>query len=70
METGDRVQQVQFQILAKEAFSAKVAFEDGPKGSEGGSSHCGSAVANPTSIHKDSDSIPGLARWVEDPMLL
>ena len=27
-----------------------------------GSSHCGSAVTNPTSIHKDMGLIPGLAQ--------
>ena len=30
------------------------------------SSHCGLAETNPTSIHEDSDSIPGLTWWVED----
>ena len=25
---------------------------------------------NPTSIHKDVDSIPGLTQWVKDPALL
>ena len=34
-----------------------------------GSSHLGSAVMNPTSIHEDTDKIPGLAQWVKDPAL-
>ena len=32
------------------------------------SSHCGSAVMNPTSVHEDADLIPGLAEWVRDPV--
>ena len=27
-------------------------------------------VKNPTSIHKDTSSIPGLVQWVKDPTLL
>ena len=35
-----------------------------------GSSYCGATETNPTSSHEDSGSIPGLAQWVKDPVLL
>ena len=33
------------------------------------SSHCGSVIMNPTSIHEVVGSIPALAQWVKDPAL-
>ena len=35
-----------------------------------GSSHWGSVVTNPTSIHEDMGLIPDIAQWLKDPVLL
>ena len=36
------------------------------KGVGCGSSHFGTAEKNPTSIHEDVGSIPGLPQWIKD----
>ena len=36
---------------------------------ETGSSRCGSVVTNPTGVHEDVGSVPGLVQWVRDQAL-
>ena len=36
----------------------------------GGSSHCGSWVKNPTSLHEEGGLIPDLTQWVKDQALV
>jgi len=35
-----------------------------------GSSPCGTAETNPTSIHEDVGSIPGLVQWIGNPAVV
>ena len=59
-------------------WSSRAPFQDGPHTEEkllreesklSRGSSCSSGVMNPTSIHKNSGSIPGLAQWGKDPGL-
>jgi len=43
----------------------ELAFKQGRKHERSWSSHCGLAVTNPTSIHKDKGLIPGLTQGSE-----
>ena len=53
-------------ILTYHCQSIILANPDGIKWHLTGSSHHGSAVTTPTSIHEDADLISGPALWVKD----
>ena len=63
--SGDRVQQSRHKSSQGRAAQP----QDLCKINCSGSSHHGSVVMNPTSVHEDLGSILGPAQWVKDPVL-
>ena len=59
----------EFRFLFLKATKNELFFQPQLLRNNFGSSHCGSAVMNPTSIHEDVRFIPGPAQWVKELVL-